>query len=181
MPASSQAWISVIPAGTFVTLVIGAANRDPAEFADPERFDIAREPNRHLAFGAGPHACVGLSLARLAGAQTSPVLNYQGRVAVDGTNFNGDGFFTTSDTANENLRRAGVTDDRIFFVGNTMIDSLVHYREKAKRSKILAELGLKRLPLAVDGEHAAHDFWSPIYRRKMFSSVGCSRTRRRPA
>ena len=41
----------VLPAGTPVTLCIGAANRDPAQFADPERLDIGRTPNRHLAFG----------------------------------------------------------------------------------------------------------------------------------
>lgn len=54
-------------AGSFVTLGIGAANRDPAEFADPERFDIARTPNRHLAFAAGPHQCAGMNLARMEG------------------------------------------------------------------------------------------------------------------
>jgi len=51
--------------GTPVTLCIGAANRDPEQFADPERFEIRREPNRHLAFGFGIHQCAGLSLARL--------------------------------------------------------------------------------------------------------------------
>ncbi len=56
-----------MPAGTRITLCIAAANRDPEQFADPEVFDIARTPNRHLAFGAGPHVCVGLSLARLEG------------------------------------------------------------------------------------------------------------------
>jgi cytochrome P450 len=54
-------------AGTFVTIGIGAANRDPAEFPDPDRLDIAREPNRHLAFGSGAHVCAGLNVARLEG------------------------------------------------------------------------------------------------------------------
>src|SRR6266550_4045600 len=56
-----------LPAGTPVTLCIGAANRDPKQFADPERLDIGRTPNRHLAFGTGAHQCAGMALARLEG------------------------------------------------------------------------------------------------------------------
>ena len=56
-----------LPAGTLVTLCIGAANRDPAQFADPEALNLAREGNKHLAFGFGIHQCAGLSLARLEG------------------------------------------------------------------------------------------------------------------
>jgi cytochrome P450 len=56
-----------MPAGTRLTLCIGAANRDPQVFPDPERFDIARAPNRHLAFASGPHQCVGMNVARLEG------------------------------------------------------------------------------------------------------------------
>ncbi len=56
-----------LPAGTLITLCIGAANRDPAVFVGPNRLDIGREPNRHLAFGLGVHQCAGLSLARLEG------------------------------------------------------------------------------------------------------------------
>jgi cytochrome P450 len=57
-----------LPAGTPVTLCIGAANRDPRQFADPENLDIGRTPNRHLAFGTGAHQCAGMALARLEGA-----------------------------------------------------------------------------------------------------------------
>ena len=54
-----------VAAGTYVHIGIGAANRDPAQFPDPDRLDLRREPNRHLAFGTGIHACAGMSLARM--------------------------------------------------------------------------------------------------------------------
>jgi hypothetical protein len=54
-----------LPAGTFITIAIGAANRDPGQFPEAERFDIGRNPNRHVAFGQGAHACAGLNVARM--------------------------------------------------------------------------------------------------------------------
>ena len=56
-----------LPAESRITLCIGAANRDPAQFEEPDRLDLARHPNRHVAFGSGPHQCVGMHLARLEG------------------------------------------------------------------------------------------------------------------
>jgi len=54
-----------LPADTRITMCIGAANRDPAQFRDPDRLELAREPNRHVAFGFGIHTCAGMNLARL--------------------------------------------------------------------------------------------------------------------
>lgn len=54
-----------IKAGDWLMINYVAANHDPAQFPDPRRFDAARTPNRHLAFGAGAHQCLGLHLARL--------------------------------------------------------------------------------------------------------------------
>jgi hypothetical protein len=54
-----------LPADTLITIGIGAANHDPAQFADPERFDAGRKPNRHVAFGQGDHACAGMNVARM--------------------------------------------------------------------------------------------------------------------
>jgi cytochrome P450 len=72
--------------GTSVTLCIGAANRDPAQFPDPEKFDVGRTPNRHLAFATGAHQCAGMALARLEGAiAISRFLARFPNYALDGT------------------------------------------------------------------------------------------------
>ncbi len=55
------------PADTRITICIGGANRDPAQFPRPDELDLAREPNRQLAFGFGIHTCAGINLARLEG------------------------------------------------------------------------------------------------------------------
>jgi cytochrome P450 len=54
-----------IPAGSFALMIVAAANRDPVQFKDPEKFDIARDPNDHVAFGEGIHFCIGAPLARM--------------------------------------------------------------------------------------------------------------------
>lgn len=65
-----------IPTGSQVVMVFAAANRDPREFADPDRFDVGRRIDRHLAFGHGIHHCLGAALARLqARAAVSAVLD----------------------------------------------------------------------------------------------------------
>jgi cytochrome P450 len=57
-----------IPQGTSIFVIIAAANRDPAHFSDPDKFDVSRTPNDHVAFGEGIHFCIGSALARLEAA-----------------------------------------------------------------------------------------------------------------
>lgn len=56
-----------LPAGTLITIGIGAAYHDPAQFTNPGRFDVDRKPNRRIAFGQGDHVCVGMNVARMEG------------------------------------------------------------------------------------------------------------------
>ena len=55
----------VLPAGSRAIVFYGAANRDERKYPHPDRFDVLRRPGDHLGFGAGPHACVGMNLARI--------------------------------------------------------------------------------------------------------------------
>ncbi len=57
----------LLPAGTYIHLSVAGANRDPAEFYHPETIDVARKPNRHVAFAMGHHVCLGATLARMEG------------------------------------------------------------------------------------------------------------------
>lgn len=54
-----------VPAGSPISVCMGAANRDPARFVDPDRFDLFRDTKPHMAFATGPHTCLGLHLARM--------------------------------------------------------------------------------------------------------------------
>lgn len=65
---------TTIPADAVVFAWLSSANRDEMQFIDPERFDIARTPNRHVAFGHGIHFCVGAPLARLEASIALPLL-----------------------------------------------------------------------------------------------------------
>ncbi|MFD7814000.1 cytochrome P450 [Streptomyces sp. NPDC059785] len=56
---------TVVPEGTKILMFLGAANRDPARWTDPGRFDLRRDPSGHVGFGMGIHQCVGQHIARL--------------------------------------------------------------------------------------------------------------------
>jgi pimeloyl-[acyl-carrier protein] synthase len=60
---------ALVKGGEQVFVAIGAANRDPAVFADPDRIDIGRAHQRHLSFGHGAHFCAGAALARAEGQE----------------------------------------------------------------------------------------------------------------
>jgi cytochrome P450 len=75
-----------IPKGSRVWAMLGAANRDPEQFPDPDRLDLGRRPNRHLAFGYSIHFCLGAPLARLEGRLAIRALvDRYPEIALDGT------------------------------------------------------------------------------------------------
>ncbi len=88
-----------IPSQTNLHLIIGAANRDPQKFDNPDKFNLRRKPNRHLAFAGGPHACIGLNLARL-----------EGKIAVGKFINQYPGFNVVSSKRSERLRFRGYSE-----------------------------------------------------------------------
>jgi cytochrome P450 len=62
-----------IPKGSEVSICLGSGNRDPSKYRDPDRFDVFRDARQHIAFGFGPHMCLGMHLARM---ETRVALNH---------------------------------------------------------------------------------------------------------
>ena len=90
-----------LAAGSLVHVSLSAANRDPARFPDPDRFDIARSDNRHLSFGFGAHFCLGASIARMEGRVAFETLLDR----FDRIEWNGDEPRWAGDTALRTLER----------------------------------------------------------------------------
>jgi len=82
-----------------------------------------------------------------------------------------DYFFTTSGTANENLRRCGVTDDRIFFVGNTMIDTLLFARQRFRKPSLWNDLELKDKQYVVLTLHRPNNVDDPANLRRLLDEI----------
>ncbi len=82
-----------------------------------------------------------------------------------------DYFFTTSGTANENLRRCGVADDRIFFVGNTMIDTLLFARQRFRKPSLWDDLGLKEKHYIVLTLHRPNNVDDPANLRRLLDEI----------
>ena len=73
-----------IPKGALVIPLVGSANRDPRQFADPELFDVGRSPNAHIGFGHGVHFCLGVELSRLEARVALPdLMEHLGEIEVD--------------------------------------------------------------------------------------------------
>jgi cytochrome P450 len=62
-----------VPAGSYISVGLGAANRDPSKYKEPDRFNIFRDSKQHISFGSGPHMCLGMHLARM---ETRVALNH---------------------------------------------------------------------------------------------------------
>ncbi len=90
---------TAIKAGTNLHLMIGAANRDPEMFDKPDKLQLERKPNRHLAFAGGPHSCIGLNLARM-----------EGRIAIGRFIQRFPNFALLSSTRSNRLRFRGYTN-----------------------------------------------------------------------
>lgn len=82
-----------------------------------------------------------------------------------------DYFFTTSETANENLRKSGVTDDRIFFVGNTMIDTLLASRPRFRRPAVWEEQGLEEKKYIMLTLHRPNNVDDPANLRNLLGAI----------